>query len=182
MSLKRNKTLQKLRVPLGFLFGIVFLIFARPTWNLMMIGGGVALFGLFIRAWAAGHIRKNLEVTVSGPYALTRNPLYFGSFLMGIGFCVAAGVWWIALVFAALFLGIYFPVMSVEADELTDAFGDDYTDYARQVSLFFPWSSIKKSPDKKFELALYLRYREYQATLGLIFAWGVLIIKRLFLL
>ena len=147
----------------------------------MIIGGGVAIIGLLIRAWSSGHIRKNKDLAVSGPYAFTRNPLYFGSFLLGLGFTIASGVWWIALLFVILFLGIYFPVMSVEADELTDIFSEKYKEYADKVSLFFPWFSSYESESEKFELELYLRYREYQASLGAVFAWIVLALKAIFI-
>ncbi|MCB1022796.1 MAG: isoprenylcysteine carboxylmethyltransferase family protein [Acidobacteria bacterium] len=181
MASKNKKLLQKYRVPFGFLFGILFLVFARPTINLMIIGGVIAIIGLFIRGWASGHIQKNKELAVSGPYAFTRNPLYFGSFFMGLGFSVAAGVWWIGLLFVILYLGIYFPVMSVESGELTDIFGDKYREYADKVSLFFPWFSSYRATDKRFDIGLYLRYREYQATLGVIFAWAVLALKAFFI-
>jgi protein-S-isoprenylcysteine O-methyltransferase Ste14 len=98
----------------------------------------IAVVGLLIRAWASGHIRKNQTLAVSGPYAYTRNPLYLGSLILGVGFCVAAGVWWLALGFGALFLGVYLPVMRVEAEDLIGLFGDEYREYARNVPLFFP--------------------------------------------
>src|SRR5258705_6417904 len=111
MAIEGKRLLQRLRVPLGFLFTIVFLVFAKPTALTIAIGGAIAFIGVTIRAWSSGHIRKAKELAVSGPYAYTRNPLYVGSFILGIGFTVAAGVWWLALIFAALFLGIYLPVM-----------------------------------------------------------------------
>ncbi len=175
-----KKLLQKFRVPLGFLFGITFMIFSRPTPRLMLIGGLIAITGLAIRAWSAGHIRKNRELAISGPYRYTRNPLYFGSFLLGLGFSIASGVWWIVLLFVILYLGIYLPVMSVEAEELTDLFGDDFQSYADKVALFIPWRSMIEPSEKRFELELYLRYREYQAFLGSIFAWTVLGLKAYF--
>ncbi len=73
-----------MRVPLGFLFGAVFLIFARPERVTLIIGGIIAVVGVLIRAWASGHIRKNQNLAVSGPYAYTRNPLYLGSFVLGV--------------------------------------------------------------------------------------------------
>ena len=173
--------LQRLRVPLGFLFGIVFLVFADPEPLTLTVGGLVAIIGLLIRAWASGHIRKNQNLAVSGPYAYTRNPLYFGSFVLGLGFVVASGVWWLSLVFVALFLGIYLPVMRVEANDLTELFGEDYQKYAAQVPLFFPRITAYKAFDTKFDIGLYLRYREYRAALGLIFAWSVLLFKAVFL-
>ena len=115
MSRIRATPIQRFRVPLGFLFAAVFLFFARPEIWSLAIGGAIAVVGLLIRAWASGHIRKNQTLAVSGPYAYTRNPLYLGSFIMGLGFTIASGVWWLAILFALLFLGIYLPVMRAES-------------------------------------------------------------------
>lgn len=180
MSKRSGTLVQRFRVPLGFLFAAVFLIFARPEMVTLIIGGAIAVVGLLIRAWASGHIRKNLTLAVSGPYAYTRNPLYLGSFILGVGFTIAAGVWWLGLIFIALFLGIYLPVMRVEAKELTQIFGSEYEEYARRVPLFFPRPTIYKKSAINFDFDLYLRYREYQAALGLVFAWSVLLIKTIF--
>src|SRR5437868_3486299 len=106
-SMFDKRTLQRIRIPLGFLFAAVFLVFAKPSLLSMLIGSGIALVGLAIRAWASGHIRKARVLAVTGPYAYTRNPLYVGTFLLGLGFTVASGVWWLAILFAALFIGIY---------------------------------------------------------------------------
>ena len=181
MSRARATIVQRLRVPLGFLFAAIFLYFAKPQIWSLAIGGAIAVGGLLIRAWASGHIRKNQTLAISGPYRYTRNPLYLGSFIMGIGFTIASGVWWLAPFFILLFLGIYLPVMRVESDELRQIFGEEYKEYAKQIPLFFPrWSAREKS-ETKFDLDLYLRYREYQAALGLIFAWSILLIKAIFL-
>ena len=168
-------------MPLGFLFGIVFLIFARPNPTVLIIGGAIAVIGILIRAWASGHIRKNQNLAVSGPYAFTRNPLYLGSFVLGVGFTIAAGVWWLGIAFAVLFLGIYLPVMRVEAVDLSKLFGAEYEEYARRVPLFFPRPTTYQPSAAKFDVSLYLRYREYRAALGLLFALLVLTLKTLFL-
>lgn len=170
-----------MRVPLGFLFAAVFLVFARPSPATLAIGGAVAVFGILIRAWASGHIRKNQNLAVSGPYRYTRNPLYLGSFVLGIGFTIAAGVWWLGLIFIILFLGIYLPVMRVEANDLKELFGGEYIAYSRRVPLFFPRITAIKASDAKFDMNLYMRYREYRAALGLIFAWTILLVKAVFL-
>lgn len=178
--MKYKKLAQRFRVPLGFAFALVFLIFARPEPVTLIVGGVVAVVGLLIRAWAAGHIRKNKKLAISGPYAYTRNPLYFGSFVMGLGFTVAAGVWWLALLFAVLFVGIYLPVMRAEAEELKDIFGEDYRKYQDRVSLFVPWFSGFGGADyslDKFDFKLYLKYREYRAALGVVSALIVLTLK-----
>ncbi|MDQ3012472.1 MAG: hypothetical protein M3X11_17405, partial [Acidobacteriota bacterium] len=87
--------LQRLRVPIGFVTAILFTIFSRPSWLSLVVGIPIALGGALIRAWASGHFRKNKNLAISGPYAYTRNPLYLGSFILGVGFTIAAGVWWL---------------------------------------------------------------------------------------
>ena len=178
---------QRWRVPLGFLCAAVFIALARPQALTLAVGGGVALLGLALRAWSAGHIRKNAQLATTGPYAYTRNPLYLGSFFLGIGFTVAAGrPLLLGATFAALFLGIYLPVMRVEAATLAPLFGDAYARYARAVPLFFPRLTPYRAGDvarheAKFDASLYMRYREYRAALGLLIAWGVLALKALLL-
>ena len=170
--------IQRWRVPLGFLCAAVFLLFARPTRSALVAGACVSVLGLATRAWAAGHIRKNAQLATSGPYAFTRNPLYLGSFLLGLGFTIASGQLVLGLLFVALFLGIYFPVMRVEASTLAELFGKDYEVYKRSVPLFFPRLTPFRNGDSvRFDSSLYFRYREYRAALGLVLAWSLLLIK-----
>lgn len=181
---KYGTLVQRMRVPLGFLFAGVFLFFAKPDFFWLAIGAGISVIGLLIRAWASGHIRKNQQLAVSGPYAHTRNPLYLGSFIMGLGFTLASGVWWLALLFALLFLGIYLPVMRAEAKELIDIFGAEYEKYSKAVPLFLPRITAynpENSSPQKFDFDLYLRYREYRAALGVAFALCILVAKAVFL-
>src|ERR1044072_8179027 len=180
MSQRGGTWIQRWRVPLGFLCGALFIFFARPTPKALLIGASVSLLGLAIRAWAAGHIRKNAQLASSGPYAFTRNPLYLGSFLLGLGFTIAAGQLVLGLLFVALFLGIYLPVMRVEASTLAELFGNDYEVYKRSVPLFFSRLTPFRNSDSqavKFDSSLYFRYREYRAALGLVIAWSLLLIK-----
>lgn len=175
-----KRTLQRIRIPLGFIFAALFLFFAKPTMLSLAIGSGVALIGLAIRAWASGHIRKAKVLAVTGPYAYTRNPLYLGSFILGVGF-IASGIWWLSILFAFLFVGIYLPVMRVEADDIRRIFGAEYDEYERNVPVFFPRLTPWKKMDAKFDFRLYLQYREYRAALGAIAAIGVLAAKAYFL-
>jgi len=171
--------MQRWRVPLGFACASLFILLARPTKLTLIVGAATSLFGLALRAWSAGHIRKNDALATSGPYAHTRNPLYLGSFVLGLGFTIAAARWPLALLFVALFLGIYFPVMRVEAKTLGTLFGVNYERYASQVPLFRPRLTpySGREPGNRFDPGLYLRYREYQAGLGLLIAWAVLVLK-----
>lgn len=176
--------IQRWRVPLGFVCGAVFIVFAKPTPGALIVGGLVSILGLAIRAWASGHIQKNVRLATSGPYAYTRNPLYLGSFLLGLGFTIASGRWILAVLFAALFLGIYFPVMRVEASTLARLFGGDHENYRRAVPLFFPRLTPfheTSAEFTRFDASLYFRYREYRAALGLVFAWAVLLAKSIYL-
>ena len=169
--------IQRWRVPLGFLCAAVFLLLAKPTRTALVIGACVSLIGLAIRAWAAGHIRKNAQLAISGPYAFTRNPLYFGSFVLGLGFTIASGQLVLGLLFVALFLGIYFPVMRVESADIREIFGTDYDEYERNVPLFIPRLKRWRKTGGKFDFQLYLRYREYRAALGVAAALAILAAK-----
>lgn len=173
--------MQRWRVPLGFVCGALFLFFARPTVWTLIVGGAVALPGLALRAWASGHLRKNEALAITGPYAYTRNPLYLGSFLMGLGFTVAAGQVWLVIVFVIMILGIYLPVMRVESGTLADLFGKKYLRYAKEVPLLLPkLSPYSRATAGSFDRSLYLRYREYRASIGTIIAWAVLVAKMMY--
>ena len=171
--------MQRWRVPLGFACGALFFIFARPSATTLIIGALVAIPGLGLRAWATGHLRKNTALATTGPYAYTRNPLYLGSFLIGLGFTIAAGRWFLAAIFVAFFLGIYVPVMRVESATLAELFGESYQKYAQAVPLFLPRLSRydQASETVRFDATLYRRYREHRAAIGLVAAWLLLAIR-----
>src|SRR6202020_2722600 len=105
---------RRIRVPLGFLFAVLYFWLARPSWRSMMLGTMLIVPGLLVRALASGHVRKNEALATSRPYAYTRNPLYLGSLLMGIGFAVAARNWWIGVALVVMFFAIYLPVIRGE--------------------------------------------------------------------
>lgn len=170
-------------MPLSFLCAALFLLLARPRPVTLLAGVTVSVFGLLLRAWAAGHIRKDSALATSGPYAYTRNPLYLGNFLLGLGFTIGSGWWPLGVLFGVLFLGIYLPVMRVESETLVKLFGEGYQSYARGVPIFFPRVTPYRSGESKteFDSSLYMRYREYRAALGLLGAWGLLVFKAYYL-
>jgi protein-S-isoprenylcysteine O-methyltransferase Ste14 len=176
--------MQRWRVPLGFACAALFFVFAQPQAKTLIVGAAIALPGLALRAWASGHLKKNDALATTGPYAYTRNPLYLGSFLMGVGFTVATGRWFLGIAFAALFLGIYVPVMRVESGTLRTLFGKSYQRYAEVVPLFLPRLSRYKdagAAQTRFDPALYRRYREYRAGIGLVLAWALLAVRAYYL-
>src|SRR5437879_4572361 len=128
---------RRIRVPLGFLFALLYFWLARPTWRSLALGGIVLLPGLLIRALASGHVRKNEALATSGPYAYMRNPLYLGSLLIGIGFAVAAQSWWVAIVLVAMLFAIYIPVIRDEEMFLRQEF-PEFEEYAKRVPRMLP--------------------------------------------
>ena len=173
--------MQRWRVPLGFVCAVVFLYFATPSPWTLVAGAAVALPGLLLRAWASGHLRKNEALATTGPYAYTRNPLYLGSFLIGLGFTIAAGQILLIIVFVVMILGIYLPVMRVESGTLASLFGKKYDRYAKEVPLLFPrFSPYRRAANVGFDRNLYLRYREYRAAIGVVIVWLLLAAKMIF--
>ena len=160
------------RIPLGFVLGIAYLIFAHPTEGSLVLGGAVALVGVLIRAWASGHISKNERLATSGPYAHSRNPLYLGSFLIAAGFAVAAH-WSLLVAVVAFFLLIYYPTMRREIANIQERFPDAYARYATNVPLFFPrpapWRGDPASTNR-FDSALYMKHGEWKAGLTYVLA------------
>ena len=169
------------RVRLGYPLAAVVLWFSRPTLRSILLGGFVGVFGLLLRAHAAGYLHKHEVLTVTGPYAYTRNPLYLGSFLVGLGFTIAAGQLLLVIIFIAMILGIYLPVMRVESATLASLFGKKYDHYANEVPLLFPrFSPYRRTGSVGFERNLYFRYREYRAAIGVVIVWMLLAGKMIY--
>lgn len=170
----------RLRVPLGFVFAAAYLWFARPSWTWVGAGSVFIAAGLAVRAAASGYIRKNRELTTTGPYAHTRNPLYLGSILIAIGFVLAARNPWIAVAAGVMFVAIYLPVVRAEEHYL-HSFFPDYDEYAAHVPRFFPrwipYRTDSAEPGDSYSRELYLKHREYNAALGSILMMGALILR-----
>lgn len=159
------------RVRVGYPVALVYLALARPTLLSLAVGGAIGVVGLLIRAWAAGHLRKHQALATEGPYAFTRNPLYFGSVILAAGFVFAGKSIWAAIVVAA-YLGLFYPVvMRKEEAELQRHYGNDFRNYAANVPLFWPLprrSGTNGRSSEKFSGQLYRRNREYQAAIGFV--------------
>ena len=136
--------------------------------------------GVWLRAYAAGYVRKNAELTRTGPYAYTRNPLYLGSLLMGVGFCIAARSWWVGVALVLMFFAIYLPVIRDEESFLRQKF-PEFEEYARRVPRMLPRVTPRSSNEKEspagLSLDLYLKHREYNALLGAAGMMAALIVK-----
>jgi protein-S-isoprenylcysteine O-methyltransferase Ste14 len=162
--------LARRRVPLGFLAGAAALWLARPTPRSLALGALIAMFGEGIRIWAAGHLEKGREVTTSGPYRLTRHPLYVGSTLIGVGLAIGS-----ASAVVALLVGLYLAItlgaaIATEESHLTAKFGEAYPAYREGRSAGAP---------RRFSLARAMRNREYRALVGLLATLALLSWKAL---
>jgi protein-S-isoprenylcysteine O-methyltransferase Ste14 len=170
-----QKIARRIRVPLGFLTAALYLfeLWRREprhlaiAWSLLLV-----LPGLWLRAYASGYVKKNRELTQTGPYAYTRNPLYLGSVLIAAGFCVALLSWPVAVMLTAMFLIIYVPVIASEERFLRSNFAD-FAAYCQRVPRLlprippvFPSDGKTEVSPGKFSLDLYLRHREYNASIG----------------
>lgn len=174
-----SRIARRIRVPLGFVFAVLYFWLAHPAWRFIAFGTILILPGLLIRALASGHVRKNEALAISGPYAYTRNPLYLGSLLMGIGFAVAARSWWVGVLLVVMFFAIYLPVIRDEETFLRQKF-PEFEEYARRVPRMFPRltpHADANEPAGGFSFDLYLKHREYNALLGALAMLAALIAK-----
>jgi protein-S-isoprenylcysteine O-methyltransferase Ste14 len=165
-----QKFARRARVPLGFVVAAVFLVFARPTWTTLAWGLVLIVPGLWLRAYAAGYVKKNAELTRTGPYAYTRNPLYLGSMSIAAGFAVAAGQWWLVVLLIAMFLAIYVPTILSEEEFLRDTF-PQFEEYAQRVPRLLPRLTPARFEDAgrgmgRFSAERYRHHHEYNASIG----------------
>ncbi|HEV2021812.1 MAG TPA: isoprenylcysteine carboxylmethyltransferase family protein [Terriglobales bacterium] len=169
---------RRIRVPLGFVLAAVYLWRAHPDWRSLAAGSIFIVWGLVLRAVASGHLRKNTEVTASGPYAHVRNPLYLGSLIMAAGFVAAARDWWLAAGMLVFFLAVYLPVILSEEAWMRANF-PQFEDYARRVPRLWPRFGGAGAAQGRFSRELYLQHREYNALLGAVAMLAALVVKLL---
>ena len=173
-----SRIARRIRVPLGFVFAAVYLWRARPTWMSLAVGALIAVAGLSLRAIASGHVDKNEELAVTGPYAYVRNPLYLGSIVLAAGFAVTARDVLIAMLMAAVFVLIYVPTIRSEEHYLRNRF-TEYRDYAGRVPRLFPRALGLRGMMDGFSRALYMKHREYNSLFGAAAMWAALVAKLL---
>ena len=170
---------RRVRVPLGFVAAALYLfeLWRRAPQSVAVCASlALVLPGLWLRGYAAGYVKKNRELTMTGPYAHTRNPLYLGSMLIAAGFAIALESWILALVLGAGFALIHIPVIASEERFLRATF-PDFESYCRAVPRLIPrptpgtietgYSAVTRDDASPgFSLARYLKHREYNAAIG----------------
>ena len=173
---------KKHRTKLSGLVAVVFLALARPTAGTLVAGLAFILCGEAVRIWSSGHIHKNEVLTVTGPYSLTRNPLYVGSFLLGAGFVIGMGLWYIALAYLIFFSGLYWLTIRWEEDKLRKLFPLEWDAYERTVPRFFPLFRIPRYRSGEFRWGQVTRHRELHnaAVVVAVYAllWGKVLFSR----
>lgn len=186
MTADWSRIARRIRVPMGFVFAGVYIWLARPTfvsmeWSLLLV-----LPGLWLRGYAAGYVKKNAELTMTGPYAHTRNPLYLGSMLIAFGFAAASKSIVIVLLLALLFAIIYVPVIRSEEMFLRSKFVsfDAYTaSVPRLVPRLRPARIVDSGSETErgsFSFPLYRKHREYNALMGATALYAVLALRIIF--
>jgi protein-S-isoprenylcysteine O-methyltransferase Ste14 len=176
-----SRIARRIRVPLGFAFAIIYIWLAQPAWISIAAGCLIAAPGVWLRAVASGHVKKNTELTTTGPYAYTRNPLYLGSIIIALGFALASRNLWVALAIIVLFFAIYLPVIKSEEAFLRSAFAN-FDDYSEKVPRLFPrFRPVEDAGSGSFSRELYLKHREYNALLGAAMMMLALVLKLVWL-
>lgn len=172
---------RKIRLRAVWLLILPFFWFAAPTPKLLAIGAGLAALGLAVRASAAGFIHKDRELTTTGPYAFTRNPLYLGSFFLGLGITIAGGQIVFVALFVAFFALVYRRTIRHETGQLQSAFGEAYSEYAAGVPVFVPrltpYRGAGAPPAAGFSVERWKRNREYEALMGAVAGFGLLALR-----
>ena len=179
MPLTWSRVARRIRVPLGFFFAALYLWLARPTPLFMALSLLLVVPGIWLRAYASGYVKKNAELTITGPYAHTRNPLYVGSMLIAFGFALASRSLWIAIALILLFALIYLPVIRSEEAFLRSKF-TSFDAYAARVSRLVP--RLTPAPTDSldsgsFSPDLYKKHREYNALIGAVAIYAALALR-----
>ncbi len=179
MAVTWSRIARRIRVPLGFAFAALYLWLARPTLVFMALSLILVIPGIWLRAYASGYVKKNTELTVTGPYAFTRNPLYLGSMLIAFGFALASRSIWIVAALVLLFIVIYVPVIRSEEAFLRSKF-PAFDAYAAQVPRLLPRLTPANAGDGergRFSIELYRNHREYNALMGAVAIYAALALR-----
>ena len=175
-SVSWSRIARRIRVPLGFLFAVFYFWRARPDWLSLAAGAAVVAVGVFLRAMASGHVKKNEQLATTGPYAYCRNPLYLGSIIIAIGFAVASRDVWVGIAIIGLFALIYVPVIRSEEAFLRERF-PEFEGYAHRVPRLLPNTVWFQGLTSGFARELYRQHREYNAWIGAAAMLAALVVK-----
>lgn len=170
---------EKYRGKIGVIVALAIIITSESNMWSFLIGFLISSLGNLLRVWASGYIRKERELATSGPYSLTRNPLYLGNFLIGAGFCIASWQILSIPIFILYFLIFYIPLIRIEEERMKEIFREDYIQYKKSVPVFFPrFGKIKKSG--KFSLRNFKDNKEWRAIISTLIFYLAILLKEIF--
>ena len=152
MAERRRSGWKKVRKAPLFLGSVILVLFAKPNLPGTIVGIFLIFIGEAWRIWGTGHLEKNETLTVTGPYAYVKNPLYVGSILLTVGYCILANNLYVLAIATLMFCFHYIPYKKkIEGDRLKKIFGRPYEDYDEHVPDYLPrWTpySSQKAPWK----------------------------------
>ena len=164
------RTWAKIRLWAGYLYVLAAIILAKPNPPFIIAGLFLILLGIMLRLLSAATLTKDTELVTWGIYSATRNPLYFGSSLIGLGFAFLASRWEF---FAALFLilvPLYVRMILLEEKFLSELYPESTSAYFKVVPRFFPRLSRLGEIRKGLSWEKLLRSRELSSSAIIILA------------
>lgn len=152
---------------------------AEVTPKTFLLGLPLVLLGEALRVWAGGHLTKLTGLAISGPFALCRNPIYIGTFLMTAGYLVMCNQVSLLILGMALFWLFHGGAIAYEEKLLRDKHGEDYIRYCERVPRFIPRLHLDLG-DKRFSVTLLIENCEYIAVLSAAVIVGLFALKAYF--
>jgi protein-S-isoprenylcysteine O-methyltransferase Ste14 len=154
------------------LYGLLILIpvlwFAVPTGLSLSIGIPLMVCGILFRIWSSGYIHKDNRLAQEGPYSIVRNPLYFGSYLMGAGAVTAGGNWIMLGIYLVTYPVVYISLTLTEEWKLVNLFPEEYPEYLKRVPRLIPRPWKYRKTDSKWQLSLaFKKHREYAPSVSM---------------
>jgi len=178
--IKKVKRPPAIRQFVGIVFLVVLAVIGRPEGcGALTVGLILSLTGLAVRFWAGGHVKKDKELAVTGPYAYVRNPLYVGNVLIALGFCTLSGYVWSYVVLAVLYIWLYLPSIRKEERTLGKLFGQEFEQYRAGVRAMWPRLTPyrKSTSEVRWSAAQWVRNGEHIVNAGILLALLALILK-----
>lgn len=159
----------------GILCLVAILYFSDPSPRSIAVGFFFIVVGMFFRAWTSGYINKDEQLATKGPYSLTRNPLYFGNFILGLGIAIAGNNLPSYIIFFAFYM-LFFPfLMVLEHRRLKRKFGEPYKEWYKKSHSFFP--KLKRVRERDFNISFYMKNKEYRVLYFSLFIIAIFIVK-----
>ena len=159
---------------------IVMMAVGRPATSGYLVGVALVALGQAVRFWAAGYIVKTEELTVAGPFAWVRNPLYVGSFFIACGYCSMTGGWLVWAIVVVLFFVVHGSAVMWEERFLSSRYGEMFEAYCQSVQRWIPRppgrATVGKEHFSLVRLEANKEHRRCLATAAVVIVFGLKLI------